>query len=108
MSLKLIVDNMPINAVPVYDCDKSAVPMFCQINITKNRSKIESKMVKAKKDTDGRRYRATLYEITTDVLQGIANALTSMEFHKSDMSDVVLCIRGKEIGLIKHSSIEKS
>jgi len=85
---------------------KNATPMFCQIKTKQN--KIESEMVKAEKDTDGRKYRAILYEITVDVLQGIVNALTSMKFHKSDMSDIVLCIRGKEIGLIKHSSIEKS
>jgi hypothetical protein len=99
---KLIIDNMYPGAIPVYDCGVDSTPMVCSIKNRKD-GNVESKMVKAKKK-DSRKYVAMLYKISSKSLLGIANILRGMERDKINMFDVCLCIRGDEIGLIKHNS----
>jgi len=102
MKRSFVVDNMPAGAVPKYDCDENAIPVVCKIQ-TKKDGSVESKMVKAKKDGTSYRYTVPLYKINGDTLLGIANIIRSMEKDKTNMFDVVLCIRKDEIGLSKHS-----
>jgi len=99
-----VVDNMPAGAIPKYDCGATATPIVCKIVVKKKGSTetVESKMVKVKKDDTSYRYTVPLYKIDENTLQGVANQIISMKFHKTNMFDVVLCIRGDEIGLAKH------
>ena len=98
----LIIDNMPVGAIPKYDCDKDSTPVVCKIQ-TKKDGTVESKMVKTKKDDNQRRYIVPLYKINANTLLGIAIILRGMKRDKINMYDVVLCIRGDEIGLSKQN-----
>ena len=98
----LIVDNMPADAIPKYDCKKDSTPLVCKIK-TKKDGSVESKMVKIKKELYAPyQYSVPLYRINGDTLLGIVNILRGMKRDKVSMFDVVLCIRQDEIGLAKH------
>ena len=97
-----VIDNMPLNASPVYDCNVDTKPLvFKPGNMYGN-------LVAGRKRNDKRRYTVPLYPITNKTFIQIS-AFMIRNAATNDYWDggAVLCLRGNKIGLAFHNSAVK-
>jgi len=90
------VDNMPKDAVPLYDCNIDAIPVVFKT------TPFKGVMIRARKQKDKRRYTVPLYKINEKTLESLSYVLGVMRKNDWDLFHTVLCIRGNEIGLACH------
>lgn len=103
MKADFVIDNMPKNANPVYECAADATPFVFKPGKDYDGCSIAGTVIKAKKDKGTKtRYTVPLYSITDKILEQVSFVVAQMRNNGYWMNGVVMCIRGGEIGLACH------
>jgi len=103
MKADFIIDNMPKNANPTYDCAADATPFIFKPGKDYDGCCIAAKVLKAKKDKGTKtKYTVPLYPITEKILEQVSHVVGKFRVHGYWMKGVVMCIQGNKIGLACH------
>jgi len=103
MKADFVIDNMPKNANPTYDCAADATPFVFKPGKDYDGCCIAAKILKAKKDKGTKtRYTVPLYPITEKILEQVSHIIGVMRMNNYWMKGVVMCIQGDKIGLACH------
>ena len=98
-----VIDNMPKDAKPTYDCAADATPFVFKPGRDYGECSIAGTVVKAKKDKGTKtRYTVPLHSITEKILEQVSFVVAQMRNNDYWMKGVVMCIRGDKIGLACH------